>query len=971
MEELLNILLEKEDKSIIVKEKFIVKKIEMKNEIDLIILDLQKNSNLYKGLAMEKGNIFPIPKLDDVLSVEKMYLKYDGEFLLKLYLEGKILKDEQLYLKESIINIYDYSEIFKILASIKKKNICKINSSIFIIIYINDNKIGVKALNNSKIYYIDLNTLNKKVGDFLWIYYYEIKEDKIIINNLSVLETLNEERLLHLLENCIFENINLFHIVEIDDEKYILINSSGKLFYLNKKKNINYIKNYNFDFCITIILSNITIESGDSIELNQFSFIYKFKEESYYIENILINSYAVIQFNFLDFQKNNFYDYIYTDKQDYFIIKEIDENLIEKNKKEEENKLKEDFIIEEKINEKSKEKKKELKDQITKRMKEELTKLEENIKKRKEIFSLKISEKIKYLTISCTTFKKYEYFPFNITLNNSKEENSITFTVYLFPGLMNKINVFVNHVHTKAYFYEFLYYNISDNLKDVSKNINVDGKEYKINKSDSFGSKNRKRICIMNIPYQKNEVDEDELNGNSFQICELIKDEIHKIVGIFDISYNNFDIENSNDFFDNYYSEFGDVYDLITIYKGENAALLNEKIKKFKNLKFKNDFFLASEFVDLMTLSQFKTRAGLIICQFMNNAGKFMINSIIKQILDMYNLIKDENLSYSEIIRILVYTLENYNNSSKIKLQFVSKLKNNSPYLIAYKFNKEQINNLHEFSPLFQAYLQLDSYKAYNYIHQNDSHSFSMELIFMMKYQLLSTYEQFFYIINEQNDEYAHLDNKTKITVLNQLTIFGENFDEDDITNTEMVYNYAMPISIHFLHEKSGHYKYLLKNRYSRPPLFYFKGFKIKVKIDYFEGNFVGESGLIIQDFICDDEKIINELLTNFIYGNLLKKKYFGERDFKNLNEAVKKQIEENKIKSKNSNVNSPGSSYNRVKSPPKFNNSIKHSDVKYSLNGFKKPTNEEKMIRLRIIYEYREKIFQEKKKKLEKLNHA
>ena len=172
----------------------------------------------------------------------------------------------------------------------------------------------------------------------------------------------------------------------------------------------------------------------------------------------------------------------------------------------------------------------------------------------------------------CITFKKYEYIPLNITLNNSlkEDENSIAFTVYLFPGLMNKINVFINHVCSKAYFYEFLYYNISDNIGEISKNINIEGKEYKIDKSDNYGSKNRKRICIMNIPYQKNEVDENELNGNSIQICELIKDEIHKIIGIFDISYKNFYIENSNNYFDNYYSEFGDVHDLII--KEENLA---------------------------------------------------------------------------------------------------------------------------------------------------------------------------------------------------------------------------------------------------------------------------------------------------------------------------------------------------------------------------------------------------------------
>ena len=982
MSELLNTLLENEDKHkhITINEKFIVKKIEINNEIDLIILDLQKDNNLYQGLVMEKGYTFPIPKKNDVLFLEKMYLKYNEEFQLKLYIEGKNLKEEQTLIQDIKMKVYDCSHIFNTLANINKKTISKINSSIFIIMNIINNKITVKSLNDSKIYHIELKNSYKKIGEFLWIYYYEFIGDKIEINNLSILEILNDERLMRLLERLTFENIKLFHIVDINDENFTLIDSEGKLFELNKSNNNKFIKNYKFDFCTNIILSNFIIVLDNKIELNEFSFIYRFKDESYYIENIFVNSYAVVQFNFVDFKKDNIFNYIYADKQEYFILN--DTSIEEENPKEEINLKKENKGEEEtKIKE---EKTKMSKEELIKKMEEELKNIEkrkvkqieeekEKQKKRKKNFSLKISKKIEYIIIPCTTFKKYEYFPFNITIYNSEkeEEYSMTFTVYLFPGLMNKINAFINYYFPKAYFYEFFYYNISDNLAEFSKNIIIEGKEYKIDNSDNFGSKNRKRICIMNIPYQKNEVHEDELKTNSIQICELIEDVIHKIIGIFDISFENFNEENTNDYFDDYYSEFGDIYDLVlTNYKKENLNEIINKIKKFDSMEFDYDFSDLSEFVDLMTFSQFKTRAGLIICQFLNNNKVYIIKKIIEKISNLYKTIKDENLNYSEILRILVYTLSNYDNTN-IELKFISKLNKNSPYLIAYKFNIEQINILNENSPLFQAYLQLDSYKAYNYIHQNESHTFSMELIFMMKYQLLSTYEQFFFIKKESGDEYAYLDNKTKITVLNEINILGSNYYEEIIKTTEMANNYAMPVSINFLHEKSGHYKYQLKNRYPDSPLFYFKGLKIKVKIAYVEGHFIGESGLIIQDFICDDENIIEELLSNFIYGYLLDKKYFGGKDFKKLNKEIKEQTKKNKNKPKSQNKTTNVSFYNKAKSPPKFNGFIKHSDLKYSSNDFKKPNKKEKMIKLRKILEHREKLFEEKKKKLKESNQA
>ena len=77
--------------------------------------------------------------------------------------------------------------------------------------------------------------------------------------------------------------------------------------------------------------------------------------------------------------------------------------------------------------------------------------------------------------------------------------------------------------------------------------------------------------------------------------------------------------------------------------------------------------------------------------------------------------IKDVEITYIDIIRILVYTLnKRIVKKANVELVFISKLKKNSPYVLAYEFNKHQIEILNEYSALFQAYLQFDSYIAYN-----------------------------------------------------------------------------------------------------------------------------------------------------------------------------------------------------------------------------------------------------------------
>lgn len=853
MDKIITNLLQKYTKTMKINEKFLVKRIELRNELDQIRLDLQQKNIEYKGLVMDKGDTFPIPMLNDILSVEKIYFKYSQQFQYKLYIKGKVdNENEKPKFDNEIIKYYsfEYSDIFDTLSTFTKTIVFKNNSSIFRImdIYLmNDNyKAKIKDISNSKVYQLNLNREQFgifKIDDFLWIYNYELNKDVCLGNTLTIFEILNEEKLINLLD-CYFynENISLFEVIDIDDDKIILIDTREKIYEINNFQ--NYIKSYQIKFCSLLIIANYIIQKNDKIELTEHSFIYKFDDNSYYLQNIEINSYAVIKLIFLDYIKDN-------------------------NKF---NKISYEFGEKE------------------------------------------IENETEYVIISSLIDKKYDYYPFELTLSNSDENKNIipiTFTIYLYQSLLIKINTFLNTNSPKTYFYEFFYYNINDNLGTIEKKISINNKEYNINTSDSFGSLNRKRISIMNIPYQEIEVEEEDLTENSIQICELIKGNIHKIIGIYNIIPFKINNEQSSDYLDIFYQSVGDIYDMLINYdikdynKIENSLFKKLNFINFQKIKEMDgiDLLKINSFENKMTLSQFKTRVGLIICLYLNNNMKnhTIIIKIIKEAADILFQIKEEKFEYNEIIRILLFTLEEKitkNSSNNLELKVVSKLNPNSPYAIAYNFNKEQINNLNEFNALFQAYLQLDSYQSYNYIFSRITHNFSLEMIFMLKYQLLSTYDKFFYIKRKKGDEFAYLDSKTKITVINEYTSFGKTFKEDEIVkdtkDTKRIKDYAMPLSLHFMHENGGHNKFDLKNDDYYPSSVFFRGLNIEIEVFYNsfkDGIMFGESGIMIEKFISTDKHIIHILSTKFIFGEFLSEEYFNQKDFKKLINDVKQKI--------------------------------------------------------------------------------
>ena len=105
-----------------------------------------------------------------------------------------------------------------------------------------------------------------------------------------------------------------------------------------------------------------------------------------------------------------------------------------------------------------------------------------------------------------------------------------------------------------------------------------------------------------------------------------------------------------------------------------------------------------------------------MVCYYMSLFANEQMR-VLSQIVYIFSLIFRQNLNYYDFIRIFSFLSKEIiiNNNKATELIMVNKLDKFSPYLIAYQFNKELINDLHEYHPYFQAYLQFDSFEAYNY----------------------------------------------------------------------------------------------------------------------------------------------------------------------------------------------------------------------------------------------------------------
>ena len=831
----------------------IAKKINILNTLDLIEINIEENNNLYENLTLKKADIFPLPKENDILNIKNICVDYDENLVLRVMVKADIKEHKEKKNEISINNknIFSFSEENIIKSLIKIIEIKEeVFSSVFIVKEKKDKFYILFSLKDLKIYKISIETINIfSMNEFMLILNYNIsKDNEIILNNITIVDKLNEEKLFafYFMPQIFGRNLSLFKVVDINDKFFIVVNQNQKIFKIIKDE---YLKNLDIKICQLLLVLNSYKLIDDLktdlkiILLENDSIIHMSQQEIYFSQSILINFFTVINIHFLDYNESNYYDKI--------IIENTEFN---------------------------------------------------------------IDEKEKYCVVCA--YKENDYYSTKIILEKSKKDKSnIIFHFFIYKGLLNKINAFINNHEENSYFIEYFFMSIDYPLKEIDIDtkiiIEMHNKKYELKYFDNFDSINRKRYNVLNVPFQKiKNFDENGLLTkviNSIQISKIFYKKNYITFGIFNIrEVIPKKDSKDNSYFDNYYKDFGDVYDYII----ENKNVI-EDIKNICKFKYNNSEIDKSKntritiYNSKLTLSQFKTRIGLLLCYYISQCeNEYQLRDFLADFYSIQVKIGYSKLSYLQKLRIMIFFLRKKceNSSSLDKLISIQNLPENSPFFLADKLNKEEIKNLTEFSRFFAAYLHIDSYIMYNYLKKEPSYTFSLELLFVMKFLLLSNYEDFIFTTNEISDSLAYNADNENITVINQNKMFKRNivFQRNFDSKTSM--DLAFPISLEFRHEKNCHKKKNHKNsKYLSPFLFYRDGKfeKIKTEVEI-EGKIIkkGESGRLVESFLTTDETELLNLKNVHIFGELLDNKLFIGRDFDNLRNKMK-EIMQNKKKQK------------------------------------------------------------------------
>lgn len=860
MEECLKNLLNSKEKKVIMRKELVVKNFEINNYIDEIKVDLVDADIEYKSLFLKKGEIYPTPKINDILEVSELYLGYDEFYCIKLYISAKISGKKQTnFVENDLKKVLSFSRSsdqknnfinnLKSLGKIKEE----LFSSLFSVCSIDEKYIKLYDLQDMDYYRLIIEKNEGiNINDLLLInnFIRDIQKKEIVFTNLSLFKKMNQSSFFYLVPRYII-NSNVFKIVDEETNYYILVNDKKKLFKLEKN-------NIEYQLSQLIYIDKYVIKKFDEIFdlliLEKDSFIYSSGQDIYFESKLHINFLTVFAFYIHDLKDINVYDTV---------------NIIDTKKT--------------------------------------------------------LKNKIEYVVALANIIPNYEYYPVELSLESQRDKNikKKTFKFLVYQGLLNKINLFINYTSPEAYFYEFLFTNLYGNIGNVIKEILFEDNNFAktIKIYDSFNSKNRKRINILNIPKQKiyNEKNEIiDIKSNSIQISEFVKDKEFLTLGVFNILDIELNDLVSNDIFDDYYDQFGNI---INDYADNicRDEFINECKSKYENCALdKNEAILLKYFNETITLSQYKTRIGFLVCYFLYNDPK-TCEDLELGLLSILSIFKRCKMNLFKKLRILFFYLRQIilSNNKNVYFHFLPNSKNieSDPYILAHNFNIDEIKNLDEFSRLFFAYLQLDSFILFNYYINQTTYSFSLEPLHIMKYHLLQNYDEFYFIIRNSSDKYAYQTCDEKITVINEKTLFGNRINyfskKIECKTLEESKNYALSISMENRHERNSHQKRANKNKRKKSATYFCRDLEYFKIVKSEKEETLGESGRMVESFISPDSEFIEELKIQLIYGDLLNYKYFIGKDFKNLF---------NKVKEIQNQKNSLNSSQKREKNSKCFN---------------------------------------------------
>ena len=543
--------------------------------IESILID----SIEFKGLYFIEGEIFPSPKKGDIIRFHKMKFSQENKdnYKLKVIISKFDKPINNIMIDEKVVERsldFSYDNIIDELKKLLKIN-CELKTDLFYgkINLLNKCNLNLKCLSKckeEKTFIIDKNnTMNiKENAIILFINYIEKEKNEIKLNYLSKVE--------------ILEDINLYNYLDKNDvNKECFFGKIVELNYISEKyMNILFIDTEN-----NVKELNINQkEKNTKFELFQLCFIINCKmgKNEIFLTNdskIYLSS-QDIYFENLDINNKSVIEFFFPDfkKNNFYDIIEI--------------KCQQKKIIKNNL----------------------------------------------YFVFN-TYYKDYiDFFPIDITLMSSKNKIYKEFKFIIIHGALNKINCFINYSGKESFFYEFYYYSFIPYAFPSSFFIEVDKKKYCLNKYDSFDCTTRRRFNILNVPKNNSCYTPKIKKSNSFQICRVnYNSDKFSDFGVFNLEEIKDPYTVNNLYFGHYYDKFGGVLDYLLENKNKDKDELIKYCKEILDsepkVKNKKDYFLSIErFEKDLTLSQFKSRIGIILCFYLLDYAPFSIDYFLKEL---------------------------------------------------------------------------------------------------------------------------------------------------------------------------------------------------------------------------------------------------------------------------------------------------------------------------------------------------
>ena len=781
---------------------------------------------------------------------------------IKIYIQNEI-QINKINIKE--INNCLYFEIINFKIN-KKKNNLKLNVPIYQFKKIQKiNSLDDEILTNNPLISIDLKYNNRKFFDIK-------REVKVNLNNLNY--NFENEKIYSfsnfMIKNNRLESINISSIEELNSNSFLnkydylnisqLISSEKQIInFYGKIKNINFIKNI-----ITVqennndtqINVNLNFDFIKKISFNGICYFKNFQKLN--SNNVKYTEFSNIYIEEKTLIELEFMDYI-KDNNKYNII-QIDNQLIEiKNS-----------IIE---------------------------------------FELKNILSMNYCT------KKIKF----LNKKNNENTSSCDLFVDIYKGKKNNFLSYLN-LDNAGYSYEFLYQSKNNLFLPISQDININGENKQINKSESFGNKFKKRFVILNIQNQNIVPEKNEEKYKSWKIIYSIQKNKAPFINYLKLKESTFKLRpfilekeferQLNDFFINYYNNIQKLIDnIIEIRKNYNLLFIEDKEYSNSSETESNDINeSSSESIEekneeaISYISYIKY--GLSSFKFNNSDKEYQK---IKRLCFLY-LIRPTNVNTRYKIYVfkdLIKDSKNYNYIDQIKILL------NYCYLIDYgisnlsihliNINQNEIiktahnlliniiDKMKEGSGIFKTLNMFNSFVNYDIKIKHHIFSFSLLNENDIKIELIQNMNNYYMIFKEDKNIYG-LFSTMDIININFYKITRIKFDSLNILNEFEKKRISSLIFLLLLHEFFGHQKKNINNKNKISPRYLLDNeFKLIKHRKYDTGN-------CLEIIINGDLIFFNKIRKKKGIEDLLNIELYIKEDFSEFKKIFQKIMEDDII---------------------------------------------------------------------------